>query len=153
MKPSTQAVMTVLMQRIREDALPVLAESYAGQQLQRGLQLLQSVADGLDDAASWRVAEIQALSRIFATAMTEPIDQPGLAASLTEAARGADALTPESLTLSALDQRLDSMRTALVALHTWSEGSTSSHARLINHAIWQELRLSTERRKLAVARF
>jgi hypothetical protein len=153
MKPSTQAVMTQLMQRIRDDALPALADSYAGQQLQRGLQLLQSVTDGLDDAASWRVAEIRALCRLFAAALTESIDQPALVASLTEAAAGADVFTPESLTLSALDRRLDCLRTALVALHTWSEASASSHARLMNHAIWQELSLSTERRKLSVGRF
>ena len=153
MKPSIHAVLDVLMERIREDALPALADNYAGQQLQRGLQLLQSVADGLDDAAAWRVAEIQSLCGLFGDAVPGVIDDPVLAAALTLAVKSPAVLSPESLVISALDQRLDSLRALLVTLHAWSETSPSLQASTVNQSIWKELRQSSERRKLSVARF
>lgn len=153
MKPSIETVLDVLMESIREDALPALADSYAGQQLQRGLQLLQSVADGLDDAAAWRMAEIQSMYGLFGEALAGVIDDPALAASLAHVGNVPQVLSPESLTITALDRRLDSLRALLVALHAWSETSSSPLAGTVNQSIWKELRQSTERRKLSVARF
>ena len=153
MKPSIHAVLDVLMERIRDDALPALPDGYASKQLQLGLQLLQSVADGLDDAAAWRVAEIRSLRGIFASALPGVLDNPTLAAALVQAVGVPEFPTPNSFTMTALDGQLDTLRALLVSLHTWSEISPQTLASTVNQSIWKELRQSTERRKLSVARF
>jgi len=153
MKPSVQAVLDVIMERIRDDALPSLGDGYAGQQLQRALQLLQSVADGMDDAAAWRFEEIRSLISLFTMALPSVPEHLPLATALQQCLQQPSTWTPESLKLSKLDAQLDELRAHLTALHAWSETTATPAAKVINQAIWIELRQSTERRKLTVGRF
>lgn len=148
MKPDLSTVLALLAERIEQDALPALGESYAGAQLQRGLPLLATVAEELNRAAAWRVEEIEALRTLFRQA-AHLLPEPALAASLQQAA---DAPVTD-LHLNALDARLHGLRSQLITLQVWTESNTHAAAATLNAAVWHELRLSTERRRTRLDRF
>ena len=54
MTPPVPAVLALLAERIRNDVLPVMGDSYGGQQMQRSLMLLQAVSEEFDRAAARR---------------------------------------------------------------------------------------------------
>ena len=101
-----------------------------------------------DRAADRRVEENRALRRLFVQVAPE-IDDPGLRARL-EAASGEE---EESLRISDLNRSNDRLRTLLIELHADVEEIDTEIARRIEAAIWEELRVSTERRALSLAPF
>ena len=88
------------------------------------------------------------LRRLFAEVAPE-IGDPDLRGRL-EAASGEE---DGSLRISDLNRSNDGLRTLLIELHAHVEEIDTEAARRIEAAIWQELRVSTERRALSLAPF
>ncbi len=151
MMPSINQVMAVLMERIQADALPALGDNYAGQQLQRGVLLMQCMLEEFDRAAARRVDEVRSLREVFEQALPQ-VDEPVLAAQLAAILAQPEDNAPAALSVAALDLRMHALRALLTQLHQWSEISGAAGAQQVNLGIWQELRASTERRKLSIDR-
>lgn len=156
MNPTVPAVLAAVAALVRDDAGPSLGDSYVGQQLLRGVALLESAAEEFDRAVARRVAENAAMRALFATAAPVVAASRGadgaedrLAAELATAAAGVDA----DLRVSALDASNHVLRGLLVNLHAWCERCDAPAARALEAAVWTELRASTERRRLAMSRF
>ncbi|MFO0437650.1 MAG: hypothetical protein ACK5YD_03900, partial [Phenylobacterium sp.] len=97
-------------------------------------------AEAWDCAAQRLVDENQAVREIRADAC----ERAGENASL---ASGAD----NDLRISTLSANNARLRAALIALHVAVEGDEAPEARVLESRIWDELRLSTERRRLSGA--
>jgi hypothetical protein len=110
--------------------------------------LLQCASEEWDRAAARRVEENRILRQLFAEAAPE-IGDSDLRGRL-ETACGED---DEDLRISELNRSNDRLRTLLIELHGHVEEIDTEPARRIEAAIWQELRVSTERRALSLAPF
>ena len=152
MTPPVPAVLALLAERIRDDVLPVMGDSYGGQQMQRSLMLLQAVSEEFDRAAARRVEEITALQTLFEQAAAG-VEAPELARALRDATDARADFTPATLSISALDQQLQALRALLITLQIWTERCDTPQAQALGQAIWRELRRGTERRQLSGARF
>lgn len=148
MKPDVHVVLGGFAGTLLMEMMPQLATDYA--QKTTGLvgALLAAAAEEWEKAADWRAEESRALRRLFADAAAV-VDDETLRARLREEA----GRSLESLRLSALEAENTRLRALLIDLHAAVEALDSPDARRIDSAIWEELRLSTERRKLSFQPF
>jgi len=148
MKPDVEVTLQLIAASLLMEIAPKISDDYTQRNSALTAMLLQIAAEEWDRAAARRVEENRAMRQLFAEAAPE-IDDPDLRARL-EAASGEE---DESLRISDLNRGNDRLRTLLIELHAHLEEIDSDTARRIEAAIWQELRISTERQAVSVAPF
>ena len=148
MKPDVDRLLEVaagqLMTKLGP-ALPTSFEQATGMSL--GVLLL-SVREEMERGAQRRVEENGVLRALFAQA-APAVPDAALRERLESAARNED----PSLAISDLESANAALRGLLIELHACVEELDSPEASRIEEAIWSELVVSTERRKLAFAFF
>ena len=148
MKPDVDLALQRIAASLMTEIAPKISDDYTMRNSMLTAMLLQSAAEEWDRAAARRVEENRTLRRFFAEVAPE-IGDPDLRGRL-EAASGEE---DESLRISDLNRSNDGLRTLLIELHAHVEEIDTETARRIEAAIWQELRVSTERRALSLAPF
>ena len=140
MKPDIPAVLAELAGLVARNAVPDLDPAERAGALTLSAALLGMAAEAWDGAAQRLVEENRALRALLADAG----DRTGANAALV-GTEGSD------LTISALSAANARLRAGLIALHAAVEAEDSPEARALESRIWQELRLSTERRHMSSA--
>lgn len=148
MKPDVDFTLQTIAASLMTEVAPKISDDYVMRNTALTAMLLQIAAEEWDRAAARRVEENGALRQLFAEVAPE-IEDRDLRARL-EAASGEE---EESLRISDLNRSNDGLRTLLIELHAHVEGIDTETARRIEAAIWEELRVSTERRAVSVAPF
>jgi len=148
MKPDVDVTLQMIASSLLTEIVPKISDDYTQRNSMLTAMLLQSAAEEWDRAAARRVEENRALRRLFEEAAGE-IEDRDLRARLEAACREQD----ESLRITDLNRSNDRLRTLLIELHAHVEEIHTEAARRIEEAIWQELRISTERRALSLAPF
>jgi hypothetical protein len=139
-KPDIPAVLAELAGLVARNAAPDLDPAERAGALTLSAALLGMAAEAWDGAAQRLVEENRALRALLADAG----DRTGANAALV-GTEGSD------LTISALSAANARLRAGLIALHAAVEAEDSPEARALESRIWQELRLSTERRHMSSA--
>jgi hypothetical protein len=127
---------------------PLIPVEYAQKNTQLAAMLLMATVEEWDRSVERRVEENRALRALFRDALPRVAD-PDLCERLEEAA--ADPGLP--LRVSAQGPENDRLRALLIELHAHVEELDSAEARRLEDAIWDELRRSTERRRLTISPF
>ena len=148
MKPDVDLTLQLLSATLLAELAPLVPVEYAQKNLAIAAMALQMSAEEWDRAAARRVEENQELRRIFGEA-APVVKDPTLAGHLTVAAETRDS----SLLIRDLDRENDELRHLLIELHAHLEELETPDAQRLEDVIWQELRISTERRALALAPF
>jgi hypothetical protein len=148
MKPDVDLTLQLIASSLITEIVPKLSDDYTQRNSMLTAMLLQSAAEEWDRAAARRVEENRALRRLFQEAAGEVRDRD-LRARLEAACQEEDA----SLRISDLNRSNDRLRMLLIELQAHVEELDGEAARRIEQAIWQELRISTERRALSLAPF
>lgn len=148
MKPDVTTVLADLAGRLAGEIAPQVQPAYLAGSLALTAGVLGAIAEEFDRAAAWRIEENAALRTLFAQAAG--LDLP---ADLAGRLGGLAAAPEASFRVSALDAVNAELRAALIELHVAVEASPASAAAALNEAVWRELALSTERRRLASANF
>lgn len=166
MMPSPAAYLQGLARLLGEQVSPRLPTPFEQAGMQREPMHLQAVAIEFERAAARRVQENQAIRHLMARAAALPELAPALKARCERLAAGADT----DLSIGALQDGNQALRAGLIALQAELEGKVD-HAGKVDQAgevdeaphvapsaalleaIWQELRTSTERRRLPSDRF
>jgi hypothetical protein len=148
MKPDVDVTLQIIAASLMTEIAPKISDDYTQRNSMLTVMLLQSAAEEWDRAAARRVEENRAMRRLFAEVAPE-IGDPDLRGRL-EAASGEE---DGSLRISDLNRGNDGLRKLLIELHAHVEEIDTETARRIEAAIWQELRVSTERRALSLAPF
>lgn len=149
MKPEVDRTLRLLAQSLMLELGPALGSDYASKSALLSALLLSSAAEEWDRAAERRVEENHALRELFRDATARGVEDAALHRRLDAAARGSDA----SLRLSELERANAELRSLLVELHAHVEELATPAAREIESRIWNELRRSTERRRLSMQPF
>jgi hypothetical protein len=149
MKPEVPRTLQLLAQSLMLEIGPGLASDYARRNALLSALLLSSVAEEWDRAAERRAAENRALRELFGEAAARGVAEGPLRERLEAASRGAEA----GLRVSALERANAALRALLVELHARVEELATPAAREIEARIWEELRRSTERRRLGMQPF
>ena len=110
--------------------------------------LLLAVSEEHERAAARRVEENSALQALF-TRAADALGDAALGARLRDAA----GLEAPSLRVSDLQAHNDRLRGLLIELHASVEADESAAARAIEAEIWDELRQSTERRRISMGAY
>ena len=140
MKPDIPAVLAELAGLVARNAAPDLDPAERAGALGLSAALLGMAAEAWDGAAQRLVEENRALRALLSDAG----DRAGADASLA----GAE---DDDLRISALSAANARLRAALIALQAGVEAEDSPEARALESRIWEELRLSTERRHMSSA--
>jgi hypothetical protein len=148
MTPDVGQVLTHLAGTLLMEVAPLIPVDYAQKNTQLAAMLLTACVEEWDRAVERRVEENRALRSLFRAALAEVAD-PELRRRLEEAV--AEAELP--LRVSAQSRENDRLRSLLIELHAHVEELDSPGARRLEDAIWQELRRSTERRRLSISPF
>lgn len=148
MKPDPTRVLEVMAERWMTELAPRVEPAYRRASLGIEAVLILCAREEWDRAAARRVEENRALRELFADAARE-IDQNDLRQRLEAAAAGQD----PSLRVDDLERANQELRRLLIDLHAHVETWAAPAAQRIEAAIWRELRLSTERRRLALGPF
>ncbi len=149
MKPDVDRTLQLLAQSLLLELGPALPSDYVQKNAMLSALLLASAAEEWDRAAERRAEENRALRAIFRDTAGRDVERADLRARLETAARGSDA----SLRVSDLERANAELRALLVELHAHVEELATPVAREIEASIWEELRRSTERRRLAMQPF
>jgi divalent metal cation (Fe/Co/Zn/Cd) transporter len=148
MKPDVDQVLQILAGHLMAEIAPSLESDYAQRSAQLVGILLTTAAEEWDRAAERRCQENRALRELFADAAPQ-VSDAGLRARLEAAAASEES----SLRIADLERANDALRGLLIELHGEVESLDTAEAHRIEDRIWQELRLSTERRRLAMHPF
>ncbi|WP_333807031.1 hypothetical protein [Phenylobacterium sp.] len=140
MKPDIPAVLAELAGLVARNAVPDVDPAERAGALSLSAALLGMAAEAWDGAAQRLVEENRALRALLA----EAGERAGRNAWL--AGTGDD-----DLRISALSAANARLRAALIELHVAVEGEDSPEARRLEDRVWEELRLSTERRMMIAA--
>ena len=149
MKPEVDRTLQLLAQTLMLELGPALASDYAQKNTLLAALLLSSAAEEWDRAAERRVEENRALRALFRDAAARGVTGGALLGRLESAGSASDA----SLRVSDLERANAELRALLVELHTCVEELATPAAREIEACIWEELRRSTERRRLGMQPF
>jgi len=147
-KPDPTRVLEQLAAALVGDVLPNVQPHYRQASVAILAGLAIAVREEFDRAAARRFEENAALRALFARG-AEVTTDAALAARLREAAASRDA----SLLVPHLDASNRALRALLVALHAQVETLATPAARELDEAIWRELALSAERRRLSSGPF
>jgi hypothetical protein len=141
MKPDIPAVLEDVARKLRETILPDL-KGFQANMVGMTAAMLDMTAEAWDGAADRLVQE----NAVLATLLAQGSDLTG-----DPAFRDAAKEDAEDLKISTLERINDQRRRALIDLQARIE--TDESAQALNTAIWDELRASTERRRVALANF
>jgi hypothetical protein len=148
MTPDVDKVLAHLAGTLVMEVAPLIPVDYAQKNTQLAAMLLTACVEEWDRAVERRVEENRALRALFREALPAVADRE-LRERLDEAA-----VDPElPLRVSAQSPENDRLRSLLIELHAHVEDLDSPEARALEDAIWDELRRSTERRKLTISPF
>ena len=147
MRPEVTLVLEEHAKRLAERIVPQLTGFDANSVAMISF-MLQMTAEEFERAAARRVEENQAIRAILREAAAVVTD-PALVARLGALAQSKD----EDLRITPLEAANNALRGALSDLHAHVEMRSDGAARKINETIWSELRLSVERRRVALANF
>ena len=141
MKPDIPTVLEDVARKLRETILPDL-KGFQANMVGMTAAMLDMTAEAWDGAADRLVRENAALATLL-----------GQGSTLTGVPAFRDAAKEEAqdLKISTLERINDQRRRALIALQARIE--TDQSAQALNSAIWDELRASTERRRVTLANF
>ena len=148
MKPDVDVTLQLIAASLMTEIAPKISDDYTQRNSMLTVMLLQSAAEEWDRAAARRVEENRVLRRLFAEVAPEIGDR-----DLRGRLHAASGEEDEGLRISELNHSNDGLRTLLIELHAHVEEIDTEAARRIEAAIWQELRVSTERRALSLAPF
>ena len=148
MKPDPTRVLEVMAERWMVELAPHVEPAYRRSSVSLEAVLLLCAREEWDRAAARRVEENGALRALFADAAVE-VEDTGLRRRLEAGASCED----PSLRVEDLERVNQELRRLLIELHGYVETWKAPAAPRIEAAIWQELRLSTERRRLALGPF
>ncbi|MCA6230546.1 MAG: hypothetical protein IM654_12530 [Phenylobacterium sp.] len=140
MKPDIPAVLAELAGLVARNAVPDVDPAERAGALSLSAALLGMAAEAWDGVAQRLVEENKALRALLSDAG----DRAGRNAWLS---RGID----DDLRISVLAAANARLRSALIELHAAVEGDDAPDARALETRIWEELRLSTERRQMSAA--
>ncbi|MFM1959059.1 MAG: hypothetical protein RL588_576 [Pseudomonadota bacterium] len=140
MKPDIPAVLAEIAGLAARNAVPDVDPAERAGALGLSAALLGMAAEAWDGAAQRLVEENRAVRALLA-------DAGGRAGRNAWLASGSD----DDLRISALSADNARLRAALIELHEVVEGDEAPEARALEARIWEELRLSTERRRLSGA--
>lgn len=141
MKPDIPAVLEDVARKLRETILPDL-KGFQANMVGMTAAMLDMTAEAWDGAADRLVQENAALATLLGQGSTLTGDPVFRDAAQEEA---------QDLKISTLERINDQRRRALIALQARIE--TDQSAQALNTAIWDELRASTERRRVTLANF
>jgi hypothetical protein len=148
MNPDVDKVLSHLAATLLMEVAPLIPVDYAQKNTQLAAMLLAASVEEWDRAVERRVEENRALRSLFRAALPVVIDR-GLGRRLEAAVE-----EPElPLRVSAQGSENDRLRSLLIDLQAHVEDLDSPQARALEDAIWAELRLSTERRRLTISPF
>jgi hypothetical protein len=139
-KPDIPAVLADLAGLVARNAAPDVDPAERAGALSLSAALLGMAAEAWDGAAQRLVEENRALRTLLADA--------GERAGPHAALAGAE---DSDLTISVLSAANARLRAGLIALHATIEAEDSPEARALESRIWEELRHSTERRRMSSA--
>lgn len=146
MNPKVDAVLRDIAQQINEEVCPAV-DGYHRGTLTMAAVMLTMAADRWDSAAHDLVSENRAIRALLR-------DGAGLVdAEESHRFQSLIVQVDDDLRISALGETNDLLRDALIELHTALDAQDNSAARSMSDRIWEELRYSTERRKLSAAPF
>jgi hypothetical protein len=148
-KPDVERTLQLLARSLLLELGPGLPHDYARRSAMLAAMLLASAAEEWDRAAERRAEENRALREIFRAAAERGVADAALRERLAAAARSSDA----SLRVSELERANVELRALLVQLHAHVEELSTPSAREIEACIWDELRRSTQRRRLSMQPF
>ena len=140
MKPDIPAVLAELAGLVARNAAPDVDPAERAGALSLSAALLGMAAEAWDGATQRLVEENRALRALLADAG----DHAGPIAGLA----GAE---DDDLTISVLSAANARLRAGLILLHAAVEAEDSPEGRALESRIWQELRLSTDRRRMSSA--
>jgi len=147
-KPDIDRFLEVAAAHLMMKTAPALDDGYEQASTMSLAVLLMAVREEGDRSAARRVEENAALRALFGDAGTVVEDEV-LRARLRELAATSD----DSLLISDLESANGVLRALLIELHAHVEQLESDGAGRIEAAIWRELAVSTERRKLSLGPF
>ena len=148
MNPDVDKVLAHLAGTLLLEVAPLIPVDYAQKNTQLAAMLLMASVEEWDRSVERRVEENRALRALFRDALPLVADSE-LCGRLEEAS--ADPGLP--LRVSAQGPENDRLRALLIELHAHVEELDSPKARRLEDAIWDELRRSTERRRLTISPF
>jgi hypothetical protein len=131
-----------------ERVVPAITPPYHQGTVGMVASMLGMVAEEWDRAASRRIEENGALRGLFRDA-ARVVTDAALARRLSQLGDTSDG----DFRISALEQNNCTLRAALIDLHVHVESQSGPEMRRIEEAIWKELAISTERRRLSTAQF
>jgi hypothetical protein len=147
-KPDLGHFLNVVAAHLMTRTVPALSEAYEQSTVGTLGVMMIAVGEEFERAASRRVEENRALRGLFADALPA-VEDAELRGRLELGATGSDG----DLKVSALEASNSTLRGLLIELHAHVEELESSAARRVEDAIWRELALSTERRRLSIGPF
>jgi hypothetical protein len=148
MTPDARSVLGYLTELLLASVAPRAQPPYLAGTIGMVGAALAVLTEEWDRAASRLVEENRAIRALFRRAETVNLDGV-LAGELRALAGGED----DDLRISALEAANAGLRAALIQLHAAVEAGGDAASQALNEAIWAELSLSTERRRLAGAPF
>ena len=140
MKPDIPAVLAELAGLVARNAAPGVDPAERAGALGLAAGLLGMAAEAWDGTAQSLVEENRALRALLSDAGGRGNPDAALVG-----------VQEDDLTISALSAANARLRAALIALHAAVEAEDSPEARALEARIWEELRLSTERRRMSSA--
>lgn len=148
MRPRVEIVFQTMAMDLLERVIPAIAPAYHQGTVAMVATLLAIVSEEWDRAASRRIEENNRLRELFLKA-APAVNDSALRNRLLRLAESID----RDFHISALEDDNCALRAALIDLHAHVESQTSTDARKVEAAIWDELAKSTERRRLLSAQF
>ena len=140
MRPFVPAATADLAERLRTDIVPEVAGFRAGN-VGMTAAMLDMIGQEWDRAAARLVEENSAMRALLVRGAAliggpQPLDDPNA-----------------DLHVSALEAANEALRQGLITLQSTIEERINDEARALDEAIWDELRRSVERRRIASANF
>ena len=148
MKPDLGRFLEVASAHLLQRSAPALDGGYEQSPVMTLAVLLGIAREEVDRAAARRFEENQALREFFRK-WQGAVDDEALRSRMVAASEGSD----PSLRVPDLEESNAGLRALLVDVHAQIEEQVGDEARACEDALWRELALSTERRRLTLAPF
>jgi hypothetical protein len=148
MRPKVEAVCRKMAEDLIVRVLPAISPTYHQGTVGMVASVFSIIGEEWDRAASRRIEENDRIREIFREAAACVND-----AALKRRLRALADTKDRDFHVSALEKNNCDLRAALIELHAHIETQSGADARRIEPTIWQELRASTERRRLSTAQF
>lgn len=146
MRPNPEKVLAGVVMSAAVDLIPVIGTPFGQTTAGHIAVLLQVLAQEVDHLADRLHQETLVVKSILAEA------RPLLPGTVQIEIDAACALTAPDIKVSSLQAVNDAVRAVLITVHVAVEGQSSPEARALDGRIWEELKESTRRRHVVIAR-